>query len=180
LEQGEGQTSEIAPDTAEPTPTQDPVVDAATATPVPLTDTTTEPQRPELMPVANDGGVPRWLAIGGGLAIAILGAVVAGWLSWTWRLRGLSPSSSLYMRLVRLARFAGIRSSPAATPHEFAESFARTVPAAREQAERIVTVYELDQYGPAGADASLLQSAQQAWASMRARAVRLLFGRRKR
>ncbi|MGB3304713.1 MAG: transglutaminase domain-containing protein [Thermomicrobiales bacterium] len=180
MEQGEGQTSEIAPDTAEPTPTQEPVVDAATATPAPVADTTTEPQQPELTPVANDGGVPRWLAIGGAIAIAILGAAVVGWLSWTWRLRGLSPSSSLYMRLVRLARFAGIRSSPAATPHEFAETFARSVPAAREQAERIVAVYELDQYGPSGADASLLQSAQQAWAAMRARAVRLLFGRRRR
>lgn len=181
IEQGDVQNSQIPqsdlqPSATAPAPTADSL--QATATPAALTPAITDDQRPQ--PVVSDDGsrVPDWIAISGAIVVAVSVAGAVLWFSWNWKVRKLSPSSGLYFRLIRFARFAGVRGSPTATPQEFADAFAKSVPGARDQAQRIVHVYELDQYGPHGADAGLMDSAKEAWNGIRAGTMRVFFGRR--
>ncbi|MGC4192332.1 MAG: transglutaminase domain-containing protein [Thermomicrobiales bacterium] len=159
------------PDAVETLPAEQP-----DATPSPVVPATTgEP--PALTPT-NDGGSPVWAIVAGAAVVVATGFAGGMWLLWNRGLRGLSPTSALYMRLVRLAHFAGIRAAPSATPAEVASSFGEAVPSAREHADRIVRAYELDQYGPSGAAQSLVGAAAQAWTSLRNHSLRILLRRR--
>jgi len=181
IERGDVQNSQAPqsdrqPEATDPAPTAESL--QATATPAVLNPANTDDQRPQPVVAGGGNGKSGRIAIAGAIVavLAVAGGVL--WFSWNWKLRKLAPSSSLYLRLLRFARFAGVRPSPTATPREFADSFAKSIPGARDQAQRIVHVYELDQYGPEGADAGLLDSARDAWSGIRARAMRVLFGRR--
>ncbi|MGC4108759.1 MAG: transglutaminase domain-containing protein [Thermomicrobiales bacterium] len=159
-----------------PEPTETVAVDQPDASPSPVAPATT--QEPPALTPTQDGGFPLW-AIVAGAAVAVVTAFGGGlWFLWNRGLRGLSPASSLYMRLVKLARFAGIQTSPAATPAEVASSFGEAVPSAREHANRIVRAYELDQYGPSGAGQGIIGAATQAWTDLRNHVYRIIFRRR--
>lgn len=136
------------------------------------------PETPTLTPT-EDGGNPLWAILAGSAVAAMVLVAGGGWFLWRRGLRDLSPASSLYVRFVRLAKFAGIRAAPSATPSEMASSFGEAVPAARDHAERIVSAYELDQYGPGGAGSALLGRAAESWARLRTHALRIVFRRRK-
>ncbi|MGB3327635.1 MAG: transglutaminase domain-containing protein [Thermomicrobiales bacterium] len=132
---------------------------------------------PALTPESG-GGTPIWAYVAGAAVAAVV--TVAGGLWWLWNrgLGGLSPASGLYMRLVKLARFTGIRIEPSSTPSEVAASLGDAVPAAGPHARQIVQAYELDQYGPSGSASSLLAGAMQAWKTLRHQAVRFVLRRR--
>ncbi|MGI8483239.1 MAG: DUF4129 domain-containing transglutaminase family protein [Thermomicrobiales bacterium] len=182
VDHGDGQKSEIQRTEAQPTPTSTMAADEAalpTATPDLLDPAANGQQPPQLDRIGGGNGSSGRLLIAGAIAAAFVFTGGVLWIMWNWSLRGLSPSSSLYMRLLRFGRFAGIRPSSTATPHEVAESFAKSVPAVRMQAERIVHVYELDQYGPDGADSGLLRSAIDAWRGVRANFMRVILRRRR-
>ncbi len=179
VDHGTGQPSEVAPDNIQPTPAIAAEVPVSTPSPVALNPANIDSQPPQIEQPDGGNGVPGWMVLAAGIATAFLLASGVLWFAWSWKLRGLAPSSALYVRLLRFGRFAGVRASPAATPHEFAESFAQSFPAARNQAQRIVQVYELDQYGPDGVDAGLLESARVAWAGIRTRVLRVVFRRRR-
>lgn len=183
VDHGEVQKSEVSSDAAQPSPVATMAADesaVATATPDLLNPANSGQQPPQPDRIDGGSGTPRWLLVAGAItaAIALSGGVL--WMAWSWGLRGLSPSSALYLRLLRFGRFAGVYTSATATPHEVAESFAQSIPAVRMQAERIVHVYELDQYGPEGADSGLLRSAKDAWRGIRARFVKVILRRGKR
>ena len=182
VDHGDGQKSEVPQNEVQPTPTSAMVADEAampTATPDLLNPATNVQQPPQLDRVDGGNGSSRMLLIAGAIAAAFVFSGGVLWMAWNWGLRGLSPSSSLYVRLLRFGRFAGVHPSPTATPHEVAQSFGQSIPAARVQAERIVHVYELDQYGPDGADSRLLRSAMEAWRGIRARFMKVILRRRK-
>lgn len=138
------------------------------------------PGPPEMSPIEDDSGTPGWITpvVGGTVLLSVLGA--GFWLIWNWRLRGLPPSSALFARLVRVGRLTGVNTTGTTTPREYASSFARSVPAAGQPVRRIVQVYELDQYGPEGADESRLERAQHAWRQIRSLIPRMLFRRRRK
>ena len=159
-----------------PEPTETAAENLPVASPSPVVPEAA--QEPPALTPTDGGGFPLW-AVVAGAAVAVATALGAGlWFVWNRGLRGLSPASALYARLVKLARFAGIRASPAATPAEVASSFGEAVPSARDHADRIVRAYELDQYGPSGAGQGILGAATQAWTDLRNHVYRIVFRRR--
>lgn len=154
----------VAP-TVEPTPT---VAAEAPATPMPGLDDIGGGSAPQLTSVADGQGNRRsWLLPL--MAVVAVGAAGGGvwWLSWSWRLRRLAPSAALFERLRRVGRWLGVTAQETTTPREYADALARRVPAAGKPARQIVHVYELDQFGPQGADQRLLTAASEAWRRMR-------------
>ena len=154
----------ITPDQASPAANQDA---AATA------------DRPQPPTTPTEGGRETgwaWPAsIGVGTIVSLAGI---GWLLWSLPLRGAAPTSALFLRLRRLGRFFGILSSVSETPREYARLFTNAVPASREHVARIVTAYELDQFGPEPADNRLVSTATFAWRSIRRQLPTWIFQRR--
>jgi len=143
----------------EPLPTED------ASTPVSPVQEGEPPQSPQLA-LADDGSGPRWIlpaAIGG----LVGGLALTGWVLWMLSLRGLAPTSALYRRLTTIGRIAGVRPSPSLTPREFGHEFSQSVPQARRHVNRIVHVYEVDQFGPRKADSGMLAAAREAWIELR-------------
>lgn len=157
-----------------------------TAVPNPSTPSTNLSRPPDadasrLPPTPERGaGGSTWTlpAIIGASSLVLLGGL--GWLLWSLPLRGVSPSSALFLRLQRVGRFLGISPSKSETATEYAKSFAEAVPASREHVARIVKAYELDQFGPKPADNRLMSTAGQAWLSIRRQLPRWVIGRRLR
>lgn len=156
---------------AEPSPiaeleTPEPGTPAAEATPDILADDEAGIAPPQITPESGSGetGWGLFAAIG----LAGVGAVVlAGWLLWILPLRGMSPSNSLFARLRRVGAWIGVSTSSTATPREYGQAFAERVPQAHNQVDRIVQMYELDQFGPDRVDARWVGAAEDAWKSLR-------------
>ncbi|HVL24544.1 MAG TPA: transglutaminase domain-containing protein [Thermomicrobiales bacterium] len=173
------QVNEVTEPTPEPLASEESAVETPVASPVADAPAIDEPLGPSLTPSDQGGGRPGWLLpVGGALLVVVIGAGFA-WMSWTWKLRGLPPSAAMFTRLLRLGRLAGVSPGATMTPREYADAFSRSVPAAGKSARQIVRVYELDQYGPDGADAGLLASAGEAWRRLRGQLPRMIFRRRR-
>ncbi|MDQ3654383.1 MAG: transglutaminase domain-containing protein [Chloroflexota bacterium] len=167
--------AEPSPPIAEPE-TPVPGTPAAEATPESMAEDSAGAIPPHVTPESGSGGTPWGLFAAIGAAGA--GAVaVAGWLLWTLPLRGMSPSSSLFARLRRVGGWVGVSAPPTSTPHEFGRAFAERVPQAHNQVDRIVQMYELDQFGPERADSRWLGAAEDAWQSIRRQLPRWLLRR---
>ena len=129
---------------------------------------------PQITPesASAETGWGFWAAIG----LAGLGAMsLVGWMLWTLPLRGMSPSNSLYARLRRVGAWLGVSTSPTATPREYGQAFTERVPQAHNQINRIVQMYELDQFGPDRADARWVSVAEDAWKSLKRQLPRWFF-----
>jgi hypothetical protein len=92
----------------------------------------------------------------------VLAALLAGallfMLALRRELRGLSPARAAYVRLGRLAAWAGLEQEPHTTPHEYADTLARRLPQQGDAVRRIAGAYVADRYSPAGsADAEQLE-----------------------
>lgn len=160
------------PETPEPaTPAVDATPDAAAVDP-------TGAIPPQVTPESGSGET-RWgliAAIGSG----VFGAVaVASWLLWSLPLRGMSQSSSLFARLRRVGGWLGVPAAPTATPHEYGQAFAERTPRAHAQVDRIVHMYELDQFGPEKPDARWIVAAEDAWQSLKRELPGWFFRRRR-
>jgi hypothetical protein len=178
----------VAPDETEtPVPTQEvPTPDVshqnAQATPIPDERTIENPGPPQPVVVdEGDGGMPGWVLPAAGTILAISVAGLGAWLSWNWKLRGLSPIESLFARTQRVGRLGGVQNGPTTTPREYASQFSQKLPAMGPPVRRIVQVYESDRFGPGGADEGSIASAKAAWLDLRRKAMQLLIrARRKR
>ena len=91
----------------------------------------------------------RWLVILGGLIAALLAGVGLFFLSLRREVRGLSPARAAYVRLGRLAGWAGWLQEPHVTPYEFADELRRNLPAQRAAVDRIVGAYVAERYSAA-------------------------------
>lgn len=87
------------------------------------------------------------------LAGVVLAALVAGagifLYSLRRSLRGLSPAAAAYVRMARLAGWAGVPHEQHATPYEYATDISRAVPEQRDPVERIAGSYVRERYGGA-------------------------------
>jgi transglutaminase-like putative cysteine protease len=128
---------------------------------------------PVVTPNSTDDGtnVPWPLLAGIG---AVMAVVAAGWLLWSLPLRNATPGTAMFLRLRRVGRWLGVSSSPTSTPREYGRAFADQVPSSRQNVERIVKTFEIDQYGPERADSGVLRAAEEAWQSIRRQAPRWL------
>ena len=173
-------SEELSPSPSPVTPSADPI---ATTTPEPFLEASPSPSVAPLAttdPGSNDPFLPtpvRWvlLALAG---ILLLGLVigVAVWLSWRRGLRGLSPVSALYARVLRLGSWLRVGIDPVTTPAEYADRIGRSVPAARQPARMVVDQYAREQYAAPSAAPSEA-AGQRAWRELRRALVRALPGR---
>lgn len=154
---------------ADPVPTpslvEEPVPTEDASTPLPPVQDPEPPQPPQLAST-DDGTGRRWI-FAAAIGALVGGLGLTGWVLWMLPLRGLSPTAALYRRLTTVARIARVRTSPASTPREFGREFTASVPQARHHVNRIVQVYEVDQFGPHRADSRMLAAASEAWLELR-------------
>ncbi|HEX9373602.1 MAG TPA: transglutaminase domain-containing protein, partial [Roseiflexaceae bacterium] len=92
----------------------------------------------------------RQLVIAGGILAALLAGVGLFFVSLRRELRGLSPATAAYVRLGRLAAWAGLPQEWHVTPYEYAGEIGRSLPEQRGAIERIVRAYVAERYRPAG------------------------------
>lgn len=152
--------------TSTPPPIEEPAAPQEIATPALSPDEIQTPV-PPVLASTDEGDGPSWLLPAALVGLLAGGLIAAGWAIWAISLRGLSPTSALYKRVMTVGRMAGLRTSPSATPREFGRSFGEAVPPVKEHVRRIVRVYEVDQYGPGRADPAMLAGAFAAWADLR-------------
>jgi transglutaminase-like putative cysteine protease len=173
-----GSAGSLEPTPPEATP---PLQDVASelSTPTPSLDDAATPVPPPPVATPVDGGRgPGWAWPVAIAAAMFAGLAGIGWVLWMLPLHGAAPSSALFLRLRRLGRFLGIPAAATETPREYARSFTAAVPASREHVARIVSAYELDQFGPDPADSRLISTATGAWRSMRRQAPSWVLQRR--
>src|SRR5215218_4912532 len=69
-------------------------------------------------------------------------------LSLRRELVGLSPATAAYVRLARLAAWAGLPQAEHATPYEYGGELGRNLPEQRQAVDRIVGAYVAERYSP--------------------------------
>jgi hypothetical protein len=102
----------------------------------------------------------RQMVIIGGFVAALLAGIGMFFLSLRRELRGLSPATAAYVRLARLAAWAGLPQAEHATPFEYGSEIGRSLPEQRQSVDRIVGAYVAERYSPdpqAGDDGALEQ-----------------------
>src|SRR6185436_14082177 len=102
----------------------------------------------------------RQLVILGGFVAALLSGIGMFFLSLRRELHGLSPATAAYVRLARLAAWAGLPQAEHATPYEYGSEIGRSLPEQRQAVDRIVGAYVAERYSPdqqAGTDSALEQ-----------------------
>lgn len=90
----------------------------------------------------------RQIVIGSGVAAALLAGVALFFLSLRREVRGLSPASAAYVRLGRMAAWAGVPQGEQTTPYEYANELGRHLPEQRQSVDRIVDAYVAERYSP--------------------------------
>ncbi len=96
------------------------------------------------------GSAPTRARVGVGLLALVLAGAAGAVVFWSteWRgLGGLSIVSRSYARLLRYARWLGIRLGEHQTPHERARVLAEVVPEGREPITRITDLYVQERFG---------------------------------
>jgi hypothetical protein len=102
----------------------------------------------------------RQLVIISGFVAALLAGIGLFFLSLRRELNGLSPATAAYVRLARLAAWAGLPQPEHATPYEYGGELGRSLPDQRQAVDRIVGAYVAERYSPdqqAGSDSTLEQ-----------------------
>lgn len=96
----------------------------------------------------------RRLLIIGGILAALVGGVALFWFMLRRELRGLSPAAAAYLRMGRLAGWAGLPQEQHTTPLEYAAELRRNLPEQRSAIDRIVGAYVVERYRGARAGAA--------------------------
>jgi hypothetical protein len=102
----------------------------------------------------------RQLVIIGGFVVALLAGLIMFMISLRRELLGLSPATAAYVRLARLAAWAGLPQAEHTTPYEYGSELGRSLPTQRQAVDRIVGAYVAERYSPdeqSGADSTLEQ-----------------------
>ncbi len=90
----------------------------------------------------------RRLIIISSIIVALLGGVALFWFMMRRELRGLSPAAAAYLRMGRLAGWAGLPQERYATPLEYAAELRRNLPEQRSAIDHIVGAYVSERYRP--------------------------------
>lgn len=111
----------------------------------------------------------------GSLIVALLGGLVLFWLLLRRELRGLSPAAATYLRMGRMARWAGLPQPEHATPLEYAAELRRNLPEQRRAIDRIVGAYVTEQYRRG--EAASAEELEQDLRALRQPLLRRMLGR---
>jgi transglutaminase-like putative cysteine protease len=122
--------------------------------------------QPQVTPNPRGRGID-WVLIAGLSTFLGVAVSLAGWFFWSFPLRGMTASSSLFMRLRRIGSWIGVRPSATSTPQEYGRAFTERVPQAQDHVDRIVKIYEIDQFGPERASTGWLSAAEEAWKALK-------------
>jgi transglutaminase-like putative cysteine protease len=115
----------------------------------------------------------RRLVIGGGFVAALLAGIALFFIRLRRDVAGLSPASAAYVRLGRMAAWAGLGQGAHVTPYEYAGELGRSLPNHRVAVDRIVDAYVEERYKPGEVQLSpaLLRAEadelKQGWKSLR-------------
>jgi transglutaminase-like putative cysteine protease len=90
----------------------------------------------------------RQIVITTGIVAALLAAVALFFIRLGREVAGLSPASAAYLRLGRMAAWAGLGQGAHVTPYEYAGELARSLPDRQNDVERIVDAYVEERYRP--------------------------------
>lgn len=86
------------------------------------------------------------LLIAAAVLVALLGGVAFFWLRMQRELRGLAPATAAYLRLGRMAGWAGLAQPQHSTPYEYGQELASALPEQRHAIQRIVDAYVNERY----------------------------------
>jgi len=117
----------------------------------------------------------RRLVIGGGVAAALIAGVVLFFIRLRREVAGLSPAAAAYVRLGRLAAWAGLPQGEHVTPYEYAGELGRSLPERRGAVDRIVGAYVAERYRPGQEYSS--NSLEQDWRALRPTLIGRMFTR---
>jgi transglutaminase-like putative cysteine protease len=107
----------------------------------------------------------RQLVIIGGVVAALLAGVALFFIR-LWRdVAGLSPAAATYVRLGRMAAWAGLGQGAHVTPYEYAGELRRSLPDRRDAVDRIVGAYVAERYRPGETQAA--DELEQDWRALR-------------
>jgi transglutaminase-like putative cysteine protease len=112
----------------------------------------------------------RQLVIGGGVIAALLAGVILFFIRLRREVAGLSPAAATYVRLGRMAGWAGLPQDAHVTPYEYAGELGRGLPEQRERVDRIVGAYVAERYKPNEPQPS--DSLGQDWRALRPPLIR--------
>ncbi len=107
----------------------------------------------------------RLVAVVAGGLVLLAGLGLAAW--WAVRLRRMQPAERQFLRLVWMARLAGIRKEASETPREFALRLAQTVGGGGAEAQYFADVYYRERFSTHGAAPMDRRAVQRAWATVR-------------
>jgi hypothetical protein len=107
----------------------------------------------------------RQLVISGGLVAALLAGVVLFFVRLRRVVAGLSPATTAYVRLGRMAAWAGLPQGAHVTPYEYRSELERSLPGHRTQVDRIVGAYVAERYRPGEFQPD--NGSEQDWRSVR-------------
>ncbi|NQW15966.1 MAG: transglutaminase domain-containing protein [Chloroflexi bacterium] len=85
------------------------------------------------------------------VAIPILSILIIAIVStsaWNFGMGRLTPAERTYLKMSRLARFAGLGREPSQTPREYASRLAAQIPTISAQAVLVAEAYQSQTYGP--------------------------------
>jgi transglutaminase-like putative cysteine protease len=160
---------------ATPAPVASAPAPTAVATPPPVAEAPAG-QPPALEPVTlpGFGRIMAWLGLVAAGFVAAAAAVVA----WLGAFRGLPSAAGFFARALRAGAWLGIRPSVSSTPREYADRFARELPAAREPIRVLAELYAQERYGRNPPSAASICTAREAWKTLRAIATTRALRRR--
>ncbi len=112
--------------------------------------------------------------------LVAIATVAAAWLLghfvWNFGLGSLGPEARMYAKMTRLGWLGGIGRKADQTPLEYAAHMGRLVPAVSEGAGLIAWAYAAVRYGTVKEDEERQAAVEEAWASIKFRLFRRIFG----
>ncbi|MFL5804555.1 MAG: DUF4129 domain-containing transglutaminase family protein [Roseiflexaceae bacterium] len=107
----------------------------------------------------------RQLVIGGGVVAALLAGVVLFFIRLRREVAGLSPAATAYVRLGRMAAWAGLPQGAHITPYEYGGELGRSLPGHGARVDRIVGAYVAERYRPG--ESQPADGFEQDWQALR-------------
>jgi hypothetical protein len=117
----------------------------------------------------------RQIVIAGGVIAALLAGVALFFIRLRRDVAGLSPAEAAYVRLGRLAAWAGLPQHAHVTPYEYAGELGRSLPQQRDAVDHIVGSYVAERYKPGEMQAA--DQLEQDWRKLRPSLLGRIFTR---
>ena len=152
-----------------PQPTPEPTSPSQTAelTPIPVVPPATEnqPSQRPTSPLSQPVRIAGWFGIV--LMAVVVMALLWAAVAWFAAFRGLSPVSSIYVRVLRAGLWLRVRPTPSLTPHEYAARVGHALPAAAASVRTVADLYAQELYAEQAPDRTQTHEARAAWRDLR-------------